>query len=359
MMQINSKRDMAMDVIKYNEPVSKFDYMLVTYVMLCASRGCFWFYSLSFYTDIAGSVLSLFFFIRLLYKKWGYIEIKDFRLLFIYDIWFLAQYLFKECPFTIVDFVYSNYILCFTILLAKYLGKRFFCIFVDVVYFFVVISIPLWLLCLTPLYSTIENLMFFDSVFTKNAIIFTLPRVDEGYMLLRNCGPAWEPGIWAIIIGLALFVNFTFSEYNLLDKKTIIFFIGVFSTLSTTGYGILLFCIVPIILINQKGTIIKILLFPMAIIIVLFLWNQEFVGDKISNLQYQGEDVFYESAQKAESSEKGALVLQRFDGIALDYLNFTYDPFLGYGKFCQSYSYNYISENIGTFYYRQSHMMFI
>lgn len=108
------------------------------------------------------------------------------------------------------------------------------------------------------------------------------------YHSLRNCGPFWEPGAFASIIVLVLFLNndIIFDRKNIYRVSIII--IALFLTRSTTGILVFFIMIVGI-MINKTsnkyfGLSILLYMFILSSIIILF-YSLPYLSEKI-NLQF-------------------------------------------------------------------------
>lgn len=98
---------------------------------------------------------------------------------------------------------------------------------------------------------------------SNTIILFTIPHEN----IIRNSGPFWEPGMFAVFINIALVINL-FSGSKVFTRKNIIFLLASISTLSTTSIIATLFIFVCYNLIVRRSvkTIIFILALSFAII---------------------------------------------------------------------------------------------
>ena len=130
-------------------------------------------------------------------------------------------------------------------LVAVSVGNNFGRIFVNIVTCISAISIVMY--ALINLFPGIYEFLYvislgirslgggIDAELTSNPghslIIFFLPAVQT----MRNSGPFWEPGMFAVFINIALVLN-VLKTRKLTDNKNIILVIASLTTLSTTSY---------------------------------------------------------------------------------------------------------------------------
>jgi len=117
-----------------------------------------------------------------------------------------------------------------------------------------------------------------------NFIIFTFTKGLHDY---RNSGFVWEPGSFGCFLTIALLLNFFLNKFKI-DKKAIIFIIGIITTLSTTDYLallIVLFLVYRIKVPKFSWVSVLIVLVAAAIIIIVPL-----LGEKIADSYYEDMD---------------------------------------------------------------------
>lgn len=186
-------------------------------------------------------------------------------------------------------------------------------------------------------------------------IIFNVPHFPqyEGlglFGLIRNCGFAWEPGLYGSIIIFAMFFNLAEKEYKIIGNTSLyILCFGVFSTFSTTAYSALIALFALHLfwgLFNKfsakyLGGIIALLL------LILLVNNLPFMAEKIEtdiNLENSiTEDI---SALSTIESEREYITVSRSEGVYLDYLNLQESPVWGYGFNREN---SYVSKNISQY----------
>lgn len=197
-------------------------------------------------------------------------------------------------------------------------------------------------------FSLISLLLWGMSIIFPNTIsIFQLfpTTPNNGYNILylfhwtnstRNSGCSWEPGRFAIMLILAIFINLsqngvTFRQ----NKKGIILLAALASTMSTTGYSIaiLLYFIHWFEKINIKRSLIFVLfILPISV----YLFSLDFMAEKIEE-RAQFEENYEERLDNFEyheevHGEEYVGSLDRFESASFELMNFQMDPLLGYGR---------------------------
>lgn len=192
---------------------------------------------------------------------------------------------------TIIIFVGS-------ISIASILRNKFVRIFVNVITFIAAYSLIIYLLCLflPPvkifLMNFSRNFVPLDvekAVFSGgglNFIIYNFQGDLEPIILdfARNCGPFWEPGMFAVYLNLALFFELFFIKSQS-KIRYLILILALISTFSTGGIiaGSVLFVLFGIYHFNRLST--WLILLPLLFIVLPATYQLEFIGDKF-NTQY-------------------------------------------------------------------------
>jgi hypothetical protein len=164
------------------------------------------------------------------------------------------------------------------------------------------------------------------------AIIYSLQPSDfsllYGFTIPRNCGFAWEPGVFAAYLCLAIFINLfiTNSDPNS-KKRRWVLIMALLSTLSTTGYVIFLVMILYYLL-NKKLNVI-ILLLPIAVIALICLSTLPFMSKKLIQVMDETKQVdqLLEETYGVDFQSNP----QRFTSIMISVKDFANNPILGMG----------------------------
>lgn len=110
---------------------------------------------------------------------------------------------------------------------------------------------------------------------------FQFDYLNEAIGFYRNCGPFWEPGMFACFLNIALFLNINYGGNKWISLLLIVTTISTFSTGGFVGF---LFVIFSYFQLHSKGNIF---VYMLGIIFVVFLFQYlstlSFVGLKVLN----------------------------------------------------------------------------
>lgn len=184
-----------------------------------------------------------------------------------------------------------------------------------------------------PLTEILKSLTFFkpyNEIIQAHVIVFSILNEGVESFLPRNSGFAWEPGAFAVFINLAIFANLVRNSFRIRNNKNLlIFIISLLSTQSTTGYSIFLL-LAAFYFINMKGMTLKILIIPLVIIGVLYIFSLPFMYEKIASLGSEKVSDLVEIGAKDWNKDK-MIGAQRFVSFQIDFIDFLNNPILGYG----------------------------
>lgn len=201
----------------------------------------------------------------------------------IFLIWTFGQYISRQSELSAL----SNFFVRFMIyIFAAYAVNQFEKVFVRIITFFAAISIPLWLFsCYVPggreILLMIPEIKFMDlgmdqSITSNPGYSLGLYYVSEH---MRNSGPFWEPGMFAVFLNIALAIKII-AFRKPFDRTTIILLVTLFTTFSTTGYiATLLILTWYYLFINLKPKSLMAII-VLGVAFVLFL-NSDFGQSKI------------------------------------------------------------------------------
>ena len=163
-------------------------------------------------------------------------------------------------------FLYGSY------LVACIISKRFLIIYQNVIYWITFISIIIYLSCtLSPTLKDflINNIApYFTSLNAASAIQeggginiliynFQTKNLLDSVGFMRNCGPFWEPGMYAVFLSIALFINlFVYKCPRKYFNELMIF--SLVTTFSTGGY-VALSTILLFYVMTKKNILVKII----------------------------------------------------------------------------------------------------
>lgn len=166
------------------------------------------------------------------------------------------------------------------------------------------------LVIVSLLFFVLNQFVYFGlelkSSITKSLILHTMILKYPDELIARNCGMFWEPGAFSGYLILALvFVALKNRKFQIgpYSKEVVIIFIGVLTTMSTTGFLILAILLLLFAFQNyRRGRIIVIPL--IAIMIGLSYFNLDFMKNKINS---QFKDAIVMNDDDISSSRFGAL----------------------------------------------------
>lgn len=227
--------------------------------------------------------------------------------------------------------IYSNVALLIKITTAyfiiKELKENFVFKYVEVIYRIAIISLVLHTLFnllpslrefaindLSPILKVSTRSAFYE--YADNIIIYTFTNGEY----IRNSGPFWEPGGYAIFLSIALLLNLRLT-LDIKEKKNFVLIITLLSTISTAGY-INLFLIISYYYIKKKNLKSIALFYPIIFAIALFFFMSfEFLGFKIfSHINATKNTNINESART------------RFVSAIVDWEDIKKYPFTGRGR---------------------------
>lgn len=199
----------------------------------------------------------------------------------------------------------------------------------------IVLWIISWILPFFPAFLKAISPNWIFALEESNILIFGLQPADLGGAIFfrRNCGFAWEPGRFASIVVVAIFINIVRMNFRIKGNRNLfVLLVALATTQSTTGFGAF-FIVVFTFLYNVKKKYFLPFFIISAILFICTLFLP-FMGGKISALwiDEQHNKEFEKKVTYWIDKEDKAIVPQRFDGILWELYNVSYDPMLGYGK---------------------------
>jgi len=186
---------------------------------------------------------------------------------------------------------------------VKLIGQDFVKIFIQSMKIISIVSLAIWLFqtfggygVLMTIANKFNNLgVEANDVLVLNRptfIIYTIQTLEKGQLFVRNSGPFWEPGLFALYLNIVLFINL-FVKKNILDKTNLLFIICILSSFSTTGFIALILNLSFVALLNKSVSLPKkVFMITFLAISVPIIFSLPFMRDKIeenyskSNLSY-------------------------------------------------------------------------
>lgn len=285
-------------------------------------------------------------------------------LLGVFFIWSLSVIVKYRRSFASADFSYLFFVF-YAIIIAyihiRVYKKNLFYIYEHILVWASAISIPFWLLNaafigkIEPSFLQ-DTSLGYNIFYVYNWISSHFENLQECYLItLRNPGFSWEPGRFAILINLAMYVNLSRKGVTFKgNSNMLILLFALLTTQSTTGY---LVAIVLFIIFSFKFKFKNILIFSIiSIISLLLLTRLDFMKDKILNqldvqstLVQMAAEMQYNNETLPEGEYLGSL--NRFQSIFFESMNLVNDPILGYTR---NVKHSFFYENISSHYFLPS-----
>lgn len=168
--------------------------------------------------------------------------------------------------------------------------------------------------------------------------------------IYRNAGCAWEPGLFSVMVNIA--ITFYFIEkkgISFRDWRFWIFLMTLISTFSTTGYVTFLAMMSVFLCCSAKKVYAKLLLSAICCALVVLCWSLPFIGEKVVRGSESRNFSINNGACEWSEGQGRTYTVGRFEGLYLDAFNVVDKPILGYGlRRENSYMYNNVSKYVIT-----------
>ncbi len=273
--------------------------------------------------------------------RWKIIfNVRFFLLLFGFGLYFLALTIkYREIhPSFVLTYVYLFFLVY---VLVRSLGLKLFKIYEHINFYLAIIALAFWVLQIVlrgdNLYSLVARIPGMDKFSHVtgegyNIVLYSiqpvLSSVLYNFEIPRNCGYAWEPGIFAVYLCMAIFVNLFFNESGENNKTRLwVLIIALATTQSTTGYVIFMIIILTSLFNRQLNIVILVL--PVAVIALIYVASLPFMSKKVVNLidDTKRIDQLLEDTYGSETAANP----QRFTSLMIALVDFRNNPVLGIG----------------------------
>lgn len=222
-------------------------------------------------------------------------KLDKFILIYIYVFFMISLgqfFIFEAIPIVTTVGYIIRILLAYLIL--KITGRFFINYYINILYFFCLISLCFYLPTLiSPKfeYYCINNITPFFNLpqaedafykITPNLIIFNFNSTLDNPLSfgIRNSGPFWEPGAFGGFTIIAMIFNLI-KTGKLFNKKNVVFAIAIATTLSTSVI-IAFFVLVILYYLQLNKTSTKYFIVPALIVSAVFSYYQfTFLGEKI------------------------------------------------------------------------------
>lgn len=337
--------------------MKRFYYFITLYLLILSARA-----SVISATDIFWFVFELILLFVALRRK--LFTRKEIKVLVIFTVLYVGLILFRN----LFNKLSGEYISSDLIFLGKFLyGTFLYCIvlkekalpyIIKVVTHLAVLSLILYPVQLADsgIITGIGSIFDLLSLSThsvvggyNNFIFFTVYDAHA----TRNCGFSWEPGAFACILALTMIFALLRNNFKF-NKQSYIMGAALITTVSTTGYIMLLIVIILKVL-NSKDRAKLVYAIPVLIVLVIIFINSPVLYNKIlsaynSDMQNSTD---YDNLQDYYTQTNATIPLNRFASFIQIFITFKYQLLLGVGnKYSQildkDYSFN-ISNGIADF----------
>lgn len=227
-----------------------------------------------------------------------------------------------------------NYLkILYAYLSIKAIGSDFFKHIVNIAYYGAIISFPLYVLQLLNydlafriigfVQHNIDFLSWRNSQMANN-VFFTI----NGDGAFRNSGFMWEPKGFASFIVVAIIFRLLVNGLKVNDRKILVFFIAILTTLSTTGI-LSLFLISSFYILNKNRQLLLLILPAFLVVSVYVFMTSEILYKKILyEISLKDE---HEMLLNKDDYESDVYSLGRTGSLLVDFKDFTKRPIFGYG----------------------------
>lgn len=172
------------------------------------------------------------------------------------------------------------------------IGKNYYKYYIKIIYHLSIIGLVLWGLTslVPPLDSFLRSQAIRFSIFTGSFVvdykavnllfIYTFTFTGKFYTFARNAGPFWEPGAYAVYLGVAMVLLYFFTR-SIRNKYHLVFIIAMLSTQSTAGYLTLFLFVFSTMLLSSSDY--KFISLPLFLVLSILVFQYApFLKEKVS-----------------------------------------------------------------------------
>lgn len=251
-------------------------------------------------------------------------------------------------------YVFLFYAIFIAFIHIRVYGRDLFAIYEHIMVVFATISLCLWGISVIMPFANEFFRLFPETNYGNNVLyLFNWMDPSKGQIygsIIRNAGCSWEPGRFAVMLLPAILINISRKGITFRDnKRVIILLIALATTMSTTGYSIvlLLYALYWLNELNAKNILSFLFI---ALPLSIFILSLDFMGSKIQNkINYEGltrQRIHNINYNEQTFGDEYLGSLDRFESAYFDWVNFQQEPLLGYGKNTDhSWFYQKISKN--------------
>lgn len=307
------------------------DYCYMIMIVIYAGSASDFVYSLTTWTNPVGLLIPIVSTMYLAYVRKISFSNAFIFLILGFLIYFVASTLkFRELHPRFLAAYLIFFFISYVILNA--FKQRFFIMYVKIIYYLCIVSVFFWIVqviapdvlrqILTPLTVTSPGEEHI------NIIVYTIEKqnITNRFLIPRNSGFAWEPGVFATYINLAIFSLLITNKFKVFkDLKFWVLVGALITTMSTTGYSILLI-LVAFYGYNQKAKYI-VAIVPLFLLLVAYVSTLPFMAEKLVEVSsFNTRELIYNSVKWGSAYNP-----QRLQSFQIDFIDFVNNPIIGYG----------------------------
>lgn len=188
-----------------------------------------------------------------------------------------------------------------------------------------------------PYFKFFTNKVFYEAKDSQGYYWYSFFYTHSGRNDFRNSGFMWEPGGYSFALVIGILLNWILYGLSL-NKRVLIYIIGILSSFSSSGYLSLIFILLLLLLNFNKARLSN---FGILVVLVLFLfYNFDFASEKLNLFLEESQDLQgYDSVFQENKIEVNRLL-----SFIINFKQSLLFPF-GYGavEVIESNEYNYFA----------------
>lgn len=334
-----SEKKISIGNVSELEGITFFDYLFVFVLIIYAGRANTFVESGSLKDNIVGFLLPVILSAILAIRWKVKFDQNFFLLIWGFSVYFIAISIKvgEIHPSFFLHYTFKFFVVYSVI---KALKSNLFKIYEYLLYYLAIVGLFMWavqfLLGGDTLFYYINKIpgMASFSCVTGNgatAIIYSVqPAINAivNISIPRNCGYTQEPGSFAVYLCLAIFINLFITSSDKNSRKRFwVLVITLVSTQSTTGYVI--FMVITVFYILSKNLSKILLVFPFAIVALIYVSTLPFMSNKIVDLLTETNTLDQLIIRSFGAEE--TFTPQRFTSFVITFRDFQANPILGLG----------------------------
>lgn len=189
-----------------------------------------------------------------------------------WSIWIMFIYFIQVLAFGVSEaygeFGWSSYIYMFLrhtipMMYLIVIGKEYFKYYIRIMYLFSIIGLAIWAItwAIPPIDALLRSYAIRFSAATGSLVveykaislflIYTFTASGQYTLFPRNAGMFWEPGAYAVYLGIAMVVLFLATRKVKNDRHMLVFIAAMLTSQSTAGYITLFVFLMSVIILSK------------------------------------------------------------------------------------------------------------